>query len=32
MDILIYNIVFWSVYMFICTTPQRMVQQVIDNS
>ena len=32
MDIVICNLVFWSVYIFLGTIPYRMMQQAIDNS
>jgi hypothetical protein len=31
-EIIIANIVFWSVYTWVCTIPYRMFQSAIDNS
>lgn len=31
-DILIGNLVFWPVYIWVCTIPYRMFQNAIDNS
>jgi hypothetical protein len=31
MEIILYNIVFWTVYIFICTLPYRVMQSFIDN-
>ena len=32
LEIIIYNIVFWFVYGYICYLPQLAMQKVIDNS
>ena len=30
-DIIVANLIFWPVYLYICTIPHRLVQSVIDN-
>ena len=32
LEIIIYNIVFWCVYGYVCYLPQLAMQKVIDNS
>jgi len=32
LEILLYNMIFWSVWIMICVLPEKMIQYVIDNN
>lgn len=31
-EILLYNVLFWSVYMYVCSLPYRLLQKAIDST